>query len=103
AKRANRPQRPATARLRPCSGVEIGDQPAFVPGNLVAEAELSLFQPAQLKLVEGGIVGHALDRLIEVAVLFTKLVQSACEFGGVIDHGAGLGEESSGNRATLNA
>src|SRR5690348_2064398 len=65
------------------SGIEVGDQFIFEIRNHVLQPQLALLQSRELQLVAMRIGRHALDRRIEVAVLFAQFGQPARQRGGI--------------------
>src|ERR1700709_2573668 len=72
------------------SGVEVGDQAAFDPGNRVFQQQLALLQAGKLELVPPDGGGQMVDGGVEVTVLDLELGQPFVQFGGILDlHGIG--------------
>ncbi len=53
---------------------------------MVAQSQAALFQPAQRKLVERGVLAQAVDQAVEVGVFDPKLDQAALGRMQVLDH-----------------
>ena len=65
-----------------------GSKPVFDALNIVLEAELAFLQSLQLQLIEGGLLGQAMDDVVEVAVLASQLFQALTKLVGIgIVHG----------------
>ena len=54
--------------MRSLSCDDVGQQPAFKPGDLVLQRKLPLFQPLKLKLIIGSLLADTGDHIVEVAV-----------------------------------
>src|SRR6185312_464018 len=73
-----------------CSRIEIGDQLALEPGNVVLEQELALLEPGQLQLVAPDRMGELIDRRVEIAMLQPQLGEHVDDFGVILNlHGDG--------------
>ena len=57
-------------RVQSCD--DVGQQPAFQPGDLVLQRKLPFFQPLKLKLIIRGLFADTGDHIVEVAVLNTQ-------------------------------
>jgi hypothetical protein len=62
--------------IRPTSRIEVGDQLAFEPRDLVLEHELAPLQALHLQLVDFEIHAEARNDVIEVAMLDAQLAQA---------------------------
>src|SRR5690348_7200991 len=67
--------RRAVRRAAQPSGVQVRNQLALEPGDLVFEHQLALLQPLQLQLIDVQIEREARDDLVQVPVLDTQLSQ----------------------------
>lgn len=62
----------AEPRSEKISGVQIRYQFTFEPNNHVLQDQSPFFQPANSQLVDHGIVGQAVNQVVEISVTDTK-------------------------------
>ena len=62
--------------------IELG----FEAGDLVAQQQAALLQPAQQQFVAGGVDGRAVDQAVEVGMLDAQLDQAARQGVQVVVH-----------------
>lgn len=62
------------------SGDDVREQLVLAPGNLVAQAQLALFEPRELQLVGNRRRAKRDDRRVEIAVLNAKQFQALGNF-----------------------
>src|SRR5690348_9557399 len=74
------------------SGVEVGDQLALEPRDVVFQQQLALLESRQLQLVAADRGGQLIDRRIKVAMLHPELGEQMNDFGVILNlHGNNVG------------
>src|SRR3546814_7199408 len=68
------------------SGDDVGEELILAPGDLVAQLELSLFEPGELKLVGHGRIAERDDRGVEVAMLDARSEEHTSELQSLMRH-----------------
>src|SRR3546814_17621282 len=65
------------------SGDDVGEELILAPGDLVAQLELSLFEPGELKLVGHGRIAERDERGVEVAMIDAEQFEAPGDVFGV--------------------
>jgi hypothetical protein len=68
------------------SGDAVRDEPAFQPGNLIAQHQFPLFQPLQVKLIGGPLICQPGNHRVEITMLAPEAVQLSQQRIAVAQH-----------------
>ena len=68
------------------SGNTVRDQPAFQPGDLIAQHQLTLLQALQMQLVGCALIGQARDNSIKVAMFTAQAMKFTKQRVPIVKH-----------------